>query len=65
MLAKRQNVSNRRGEQLRRITWPVPAHEVNERHDIFAVGALRAWRKAGHPVERVPHDDLVKLPTFG
>jgi rhodanese-related sulfurtransferase len=28
-------------------------------------GGLRAWRKAGHPVERVPHDDLVKLPSFG
>ena len=27
-------------------------------------GGLRAWRKAGHPVEQVPHDDLVKLPTF-
>jgi len=28
------------------------------------VGGLRAWRKAGHPLEAVPHDDLVKLPTF-
>jgi rhodanese-related sulfurtransferase len=28
------------------------------------VGGLRAWRKAGQPVERVPNDDLVKLPTF-
>jgi len=27
-------------------------------------GGLRAWRKAGHPVEPVPPDDLVKLPTF-
>jgi rhodanese-related sulfurtransferase len=27
-------------------------------------GGLRAWRKAGHPVERVPINDLVKLPTF-
>jgi rhodanese-related sulfurtransferase len=27
-------------------------------------GGLRAWRKAGNPVERVPHDDLLKLPTF-
>jgi rhodanese-related sulfurtransferase len=27
-------------------------------------GGLRAWRKAGHPVERVPNDDLLKLPTF-
>jgi rhodanese-related sulfurtransferase len=28
------------------------------------VGGLRAWRKAGHAVESVPHDDIVKLPTF-
>ena len=28
------------------------------------VGGLRAWRKAGNAVESVPHDDLVKLPTF-
>jgi rhodanese-related sulfurtransferase len=27
-------------------------------------GGLTAWRKAGHPVEQVPADDLVKLPTF-
>jgi 3-mercaptopyruvate sulfurtransferase SseA len=27
-------------------------------------GGLRAWREAGHPVESVPHDDLVKLPMF-
>jgi rhodanese-related sulfurtransferase len=27
-------------------------------------GGLRAWRKAGYAVERVPDDDLVKLPTF-
>ena len=27
-------------------------------------GGLRAWRKAGHPLEPVPHDDLIKLPTF-
>jgi hypothetical protein len=28
------------------------------------VGGLAAWRKAGHALEPVPHDDLVKLPTF-
>lgn len=28
------------------------------------VGGLAAWRKAGQPVEPVPLDDLVKLPTF-
>ena len=27
-------------------------------------GGLRAWRKAGQPVEPVPGDDLVKLPMF-
>ncbi|MGD0212594.1 MAG: hypothetical protein ABSB87_05115 [Terriglobales bacterium] len=27
-------------------------------------GGLRAWRKAGNPVERVPNDDVFKLPTF-
>jgi rhodanese-related sulfurtransferase len=28
------------------------------------VGGLAAWRKAGQPVEPVPSEDLVKLPTF-
>jgi rhodanese-related sulfurtransferase len=28
------------------------------------VGGLAAWRKAGQPVEPVPREDLVKLPTF-
>jgi rhodanese-related sulfurtransferase len=28
------------------------------------VGGLTAWRKAGQPLESVPKDDLVKLPTF-
>jgi hypothetical protein len=28
------------------------------------VGGLTAWRKAGEPLESVPQDDLVKLPTF-
>jgi rhodanese-related sulfurtransferase len=27
-------------------------------------GGLTAWRKAGEPLESVPKDDLVKLPTF-
>jgi rhodanese-related sulfurtransferase len=32
---------------------------------VFVIaGGLTAWRKAGHTLERVPHDDLVKLPTF-
>jgi rhodanese-related sulfurtransferase len=28
------------------------------------VGGLAAWRKAGQPLESVPSEDLVKLPTF-
>ena len=28
------------------------------------VGGLAAWRRAGQPLESVPDDDLVKLPTF-
>jgi rhodanese-related sulfurtransferase len=32
---------------------------------VFVItGGLRAWRKAGHPMERVPQEDLIKLPTF-
>jgi rhodanese-related sulfurtransferase len=32
---------------------------------VFVIaGGLRAWRKAGNPVERVPNDDVLKLPTF-
>jgi rhodanese-related sulfurtransferase len=32
---------------------------------VFVIaGGLRAWRKAGHPLEAVPHDDVVKLPMF-
>jgi rhodanese-related sulfurtransferase len=27
-------------------------------------GGLAAWRKAGLPLEHVPHDDVVKLPSF-
>ncbi len=29
------------------------------------VGGLGAWRKAGFPLERVPEQDVVLLPTFG
>jgi rhodanese-related sulfurtransferase len=28
------------------------------------VGGLAAWKKAGEPLESVPGNDLVKLPTF-
>jgi len=27
-------------------------------------GGLRAWTRAGYPVEPVPAEDMVKLPTF-
>ena len=27
-------------------------------------GGIAAWRQAGLPTEPVPHDDLVRLPTF-
>jgi len=42
------------------------AHQLQELgFKVFVIaGGLTAWRKAGHPVERVPHDDLAKLPTF-
>ncbi len=33
--------------------------------NVFVIkGGLTAWRKAGLPLESVPKDDLVKLPTF-
>ena len=28
------------------------------------VGGLAAWQKAGQPLESIPKNDLVKLPTF-
>jgi rhodanese-related sulfurtransferase len=42
------------------------AHQLQELgFKVYVIsGGLAAWRKAGHPVERVPADDLVKLPTF-
>jgi rhodanese-related sulfurtransferase len=27
-------------------------------------GGLKAWRKAGFPVEQVPEEDLEMLPSF-
>jgi len=27
-------------------------------------GGLRAWRKAGLPIEAVPRDDMAALPAF-
>jgi rhodanese-related sulfurtransferase len=38
---------------------------IKEGFKVFVIsGGLRAWRKAGQPVEPVPNDDLVKLPMF-
>ena len=42
------------------------AHLLREQgFNAFVIaGGLRAWRDAGHPLELVPREDLVKLPTF-
>jgi len=42
------------------------AHLLREQgFNAFVItGGLGAWRKAGGPVEGVPLDDLVQLPTF-
>ncbi|HET9408410.1 MAG TPA: hypothetical protein VFO39_14305 [Candidatus Sulfotelmatobacter sp.] len=42
------------------------AHLLREKgfNTFVIVGGLTAWRKAGQPMEGVPQDDLVKLPTF-
>ncbi|MFY9674304.1 MAG: hypothetical protein WCB53_09280 [Terriglobales bacterium] len=38
---------------------------MQEGFKVFVIsGGLRAWRKAGQPVESVPQDDVVKLPMF-
>jgi rhodanese-related sulfurtransferase len=32
---------------------------------VFVItGGLRAWRKAGQPLEPVPQNDVIKLPMF-
>ena len=42
------------------------AHLLRERgFDAYVIdGGLQAWRKAGHPTEMVPQEDVVLLPTF-
>jgi hypothetical protein len=42
------------------------AHLLREKglNTFVIVGGLTAWREAGEPLESVPQDDLVKLPTF-
>jgi len=41
-------------------------HLLRERgfNAFVIVGGLSAWLKAGKPLESVPKNDLVKLPTF-
>jgi membrane protein DedA with SNARE-associated domain/rhodanese-related sulfurtransferase len=51
---QREATSARVAQQLQKLGFKV----------YVIVGGLRAWRNAGHSVERVPDDDLVKLPTF-
>jgi rhodanese-related sulfurtransferase len=42
------------------------AHLLRERgfNTFVIVGGFTAWSKAGQPMESVPQNDLVKLPTF-
>ena len=42
------------------------AHLLQEKgfNTFVIVGGLTAWRKAGQPLEWIPKNDLVKLPTF-
>ncbi|HUD65639.1 MAG TPA: hypothetical protein VMQ17_13710 [Candidatus Sulfotelmatobacter sp.] len=42
------------------------AHLLREKgfNTFVIVGGLAAWRKAGEPLESIPKDDLVRLPTF-
>jgi membrane protein DedA with SNARE-associated domain/rhodanese-related sulfurtransferase len=42
------------------------AHVLKEQGYAVSVisGGLRAWKKAGLPLEPVPQDDIVQLPTF-
>ena len=51
---------------MREATSARVAHILRERgFDAYVIhGGLRAWTKAGFPLEPVPEDDLVLLPTF-
>jgi len=42
------------------------AHLLREKgfNAFVIVGGLAAWRKAGQPLESVPQEDVVHLPTF-
>ena len=52
---------------MREATSARVAHMLREKgfNAFVIVGGLAAWRKAGQPLELVPREDLVKLPTFG
>ncbi|HVO79781.1 MAG TPA: hypothetical protein VMT28_03565 [Terriglobales bacterium] len=51
---------------MREATSARVAHLLREKgfRAFVIVGGLTAWRKAGKPLEAVPREDLVKLPTF-
>ena len=51
---------------MREATSARVAHLLKEEgYDAFViVGGLGAWQEAGHPLEPVPREDLVLLPTF-
>ncbi|MGH9547377.1 MAG: rhodanese-like domain-containing protein [Terriglobales bacterium] len=51
---------------MREATSARVAHMLREEgfNAFVIVGGMAAWRKAGTPLEPVPRDDLVKLPTF-
>jgi rhodanese-related sulfurtransferase len=51
---------------VREFTSARVAHLLREQgfNAYVITGGLAAWRKAGGPLESVPGDDLVHLPTF-
>ena len=52
---------------MREATSARVAHLLNENgfKAYVIVGGVAGWRKAGLPMEIVPEQDLVQLPTFG
>ena len=51
---------------MREATSARVAHILREQgFDAYVIhGGLRAWTKGGYPLESVPSEDLVFLPTF-
>jgi membrane protein DedA with SNARE-associated domain/rhodanese-related sulfurtransferase len=51
---------------VREATSAKVAHLLRDKgfNTFVIVGGLTAWRKAGGPLESVPKNDLIKLPTF-